>query len=120
MARKLLILARTAGYQAEMTDIDISGFIDNKYEKVPESEFLEAIKAEDVSLAKRYQNALSNGNTLKYVASMKLIDGTPKLTVGLQEVSKNSSIGSLQGTNNIARIETGEYPGDKAWENKAP
>lgn len=81
VARKLLILARTAGYKVEMSDIQVSGFIDNSYGQVPESEFLKAIKAEDVSLAERYQSALETGNTLKYVASMQLVDGLPKLTV---------------------------------------
>lgn len=109
VARKLLILARTAGYKLEMSDIEVEGFIDNKYAEVPSDQFLEAIKAEDASMATRYKEALARGNTLKYVASMQIVDGKPKLKVGLQEVSKNSSIGSLQGTNNIAKIETKTY-----------
>lgn len=120
VARKLLILARTAGYKVEMSDIQVSGFIDNSYGQVPESEFLEAIKAEDASLAERYKSALANGNTLKYVASMQLVDELPKLTVWLQEVPKSGPIGSLQGTNNIAKLETEVYAWPRAWVLTAP
>lgn len=92
-----------------MSDITVEGFIDNKYGSVPEKEFLEAIKAEDETMAMRYKQAKENGNTLKYVATMKIEEGKPVLSVGLREVEKTSAIGSLSGTNNIAKVETKTY-----------
>lgn len=109
VARKLLILARAAGYNVEMEDLQVEWFIDAKYGDVSEEDFLEAIKAEDISMAKRYTKAQERGKTLKYVASMKVVNGEPKLKVGLQEVDMSSTIGGLQGTGNIAQIETKTY-----------
>lgn len=120
VARKLLILARTADYKAEMTDIELEGFIGAKYAQVPENQFLEAIKAEDEDMAQKYKEALASGNTLKYVATMRLENGKPMLKVGLQEVEKTSSIGSLKWTNNIAKIETKRYAESRAWTLIAP
>lgn len=120
VARKLLILARTAGYSVEMSDITVEGFIDNKYGSVPEKEFLEAIKAEDETMAMRYKQAKENGNTLKYVATMKIEEGKPVLSVGLREVEKTSAIGSLSGTNNIAKVETKTYQWARARTLSAP
>ncbi len=120
VARKLLILTRTAGYKVEMGDFEPEGFIDAKYGEEAPEDFLKAIEAENEPMAARYKEALARGNTLKYVATMRLENGEPIMKVGLQEVSKNSPIGWLQGTNNIAKIETKRYAWTRAWTLIAP
>lgn len=72
VARKLLILVRSTGRFADISEVDVSGFIDNKYGEIKDvQEFLTAIEAEDDTMAQKYAEARARGNTLKYVASMK-------------------------------------------------
>lgn len=71
VARKLLILARSAGLMVDMKDVEVQGFVDEKYGKIQNvPEFLKAIEQEDVSMALKYREARERGNTLKYVASL--------------------------------------------------
>jgi len=110
VARKLIILVRTAGYKLEMEDIEIIPFIDKKYGEIEWKEaFFESIQAEDELFQKTYSDAEKKGNTFKYVASMKKEKWKLLLQVGLQEVPKNSQIGSLKGTSNITVIYTDIY-----------
>lgn len=119
VARKLLILARTAGYHVEMEDVEVEWFIDAKYGDISEEDFLTAIKEEDDNMRARYQDAQSRWKTLKYVASMQVAGGL-KLKVSLQEVDVTSSIGSLKGTGNVAEIQTKTYDASRPWVLTAP
>lgn len=121
VARKLLILARTAGYRVNMDDIKITPFIPKEYlneenvEKFMESiEKLDKIFEEKVSLAKQ------KGNVLRYVAKMEVKNNNPELTVSLQEVLKNSSLGSLVGTSNKITVVSKVYPINKPYIVEAP
>lgn len=58
-----------------MSDIQVQGFIDNRYGDIKDvGGFLKAIESEDEIMAQRYAQALSKGNTLKYIASMKVVE----------------------------------------------
>lgn len=111
VARKLIILVRTAGYNVEMKDIKVEPFIDKKYAEVQGgiNDFLKAIQKEDKNFSEKYKEASKKWNTFKYVASMQKIKGKLLLQVALKEVPLNSQIGSLKGTSNITVIYTDIY-----------
>ncbi len=107
VARKLLILARIAGLEVDMDDIEIEPLVSaEKYAHLEGDKFLEAIAAEDEYFAERVAKAAENGKVLRYVASLKTENGKLKMKVALAECDKNSDLGSLQGTLNAAVIET--------------
>lgn len=117
VARKLLILTRTAGYNVEMKDIKISPFIPEKYfveEDV--QKFLESTAELNFYFKDKIEKAEKAGNTLRYVAQME----NGKLTVGLKEVSKQSPLGSLNGTLNKISIVSSAYPVNTPYSVEAP
>ncbi len=106
VARKLIILARYAGHKVNISDIKISPLIDEKYANYEWEEFLEAIKAEDDYFEKKVIEARNRWEVLRYIWEMKSDNWEVKLTVGLKSVPKNSDLGTLDWTSNLAIVET--------------
>lgn len=107
VARKLLILARSAGFAVEMKDIKVEPLISASYGEIADvREFLEALRAEDAAFKDRIDASRETGAMLRYVAEMTVTDGVPALSVGLKPVSRETSIGRLRGTANLVEIVT--------------
>lgn len=111
VARKLVILARTAGYHVGIENVQVEPFIPEKYlleEDV--GRFLDSITELDAEFKERMNRAREKGQTLRYVAQMDVMGETPALKVSLQEVPKESHLGSLKGTLNKVLVTTEAYP----------
>lgn len=118
VARKLLILARSAGYAVNYEDINLSPFVPEEYLKwdgdLKDSSqlklYLEKLSELDGYFKKKFEEAGERDEVLKYVANMEVpIEGLPILTVGLQAVPKDSPLGLLRGTANKAILTTDSY-----------
>lgn len=106
VAKKILILARTAGYNVSIDDIIIEPFIPSEFSKFSGKEFLHEIESLDMGFSDRLEKLRTENKTLRYIASLHIEEGMPIIRVGPQEVSKDSPLGSLTGTNNKVVIET--------------
>lgn len=108
VARKLLILVRSAGFPLEFSQIHIESFIPAEYGKIPDvSEFLQALSRENENLKHRMDAARDQGKTLRYVASFQnLPDKGMAMDVGLREVDISDPLGQLRGTSNLVKIIT--------------
>ncbi len=110
VAKKLVILARTAGFDVSLNDVKIDPFIPQEYLKIDDvNDFLEKIKQLDEDIEKKFAAVREKSRSLKYVAEMKLVEGKPRLTVGLKDVRRDSSLGGLTGTANKVTIITDIY-----------
>ena len=111
VARKLVVLARTAGYPISVSDVKVSPFIPPEYflENNPES-FLNAVARLDDKFSEKVARARSDGLTLRYVARMDIKDTNPTVEVSLKEVPKQSPLGVLEGTMNKIVIVSETYP----------
>ncbi len=105
VARKILILAREAGYAMEMTDIENTGFL-------PESCLVGSVKDFYAEMAKQeahfhglLDDADSRGLTLKYIASFDI----GKAAVGLQSIGPNHNFANLSGKDNAVLFYTDRY-----------
>src|SRR3989338_1899436 len=110
VARKLLIMARTAGYPLSMENITLTPFIPQEYlgeENI--STFLENIKNLDSYFADRIVRLRKEGKVLRFVARLILEGKTPLAKVGIEEVDINSPLGVLKGTSNKVVIVTDTY-----------
>ncbi|MEK6758119.1 MAG: hypothetical protein AABX88_03230, partial [Nanoarchaeota archaeon] len=97
VARKLVILARTSGHDVDMKNVNVSPFIPRKYFARENIElFINSTKELDEDFSIKTKKAKENGGVLRYVARLDSRTAPKKLSVSLQEVSKNSSLGKLE------------------------
>ena len=106
VARKLLILARYAGLEIDITDIHLEPLIDKKYEQFSGEAFLKALEQEDERFRTLSKEAKSNNCVLRYVASLHTKNNSLEISVKLKSCPKYSEFGSLSGTANLVEIET--------------
>jgi len=108
VARKALIIARTLGWDIEMSDVKVEGMYPDSMgqDKMSVPEFMAALPSLDEGMAAKAKAAAAEGKVLRYAAVVE--DG--KCSVGLQTVPKSTAMGSLQGTDNIVEIISGCYP----------
>ncbi len=105
VVRKLVILAREAGYVVEQADVKKNLFIPEKYFTGTIDDFFKNITGIDEELEQRRQEAESNREHFRFVA--KLEDGS--VEVGLQSVGRDHPFYDLEGSNNVILITTERY-----------
>lgn len=104
--RKMLILARDAGYPMEETDVDIESVLPKaSLEAKSVDDFYATLKAEDAHFAKLKDQAEKDGKVLRYIG--KLENG--KVTITLQMVDENHPFYMLSGSDNIISFTTDRY-----------
>ena len=117
VARKLLVLARTAGFDVEINDIELEPFIPDKFfEESDVGKFIKSVESLDNDFHARMSNALQNGNTLRYIASMDTGENKINLKISLMEVPKQSNFGNLHGTLNKLVVVTKTHPENKPYQ----
>jgi homoserine dehydrogenase len=105
VARKALIMARTAGWPLEMEDLEVEALYPSSWSELTIEGFLEKAAGLDDAYAARVAAAHERGEVLRYVACVGPAGGK----VGLAAVPKASNLGSLQGTANMIGIATERY-----------
>jgi len=103
--RKLVILAREAGYKVEQTDVVKNLFISDKYFNGHIDEFWKTVSELDAEFEQKRQALAAQGKRWRFVATMN----KGKCEVGLQEVDSLHPFYDLQGSNNIILITTERY-----------
>lgn len=108
VARKIVILARYAGHNISIDDVEVEPLIDIKYWNIDESEFLESIKEEDERFLSLHNQAKKSGEILCYLGEINYNKKSNKLKlkVWLKSVSKESYLWNLSWTANLAIVET--------------
>ncbi len=106
VAKKILILARTAGYDVSMNDAIIEPFISREFADLHGHDFFHAIQTLDRDFSSRMTRLQAEDRTLRYVATFRVIDSKPEIRVWPQEVSREDPLGSLRWTNNKIVVET--------------
>ena len=103
--RKLVILAREAGYVLEQEDVEKNLFVPDEFFQGSLDDFWKNIPSLDADFEARRQVLEAENKHWKFVA--KLEDG--KGSVSLQEVSRNHPFYGLEGSNNIVLLTTERY-----------
>ncbi len=103
--RKLVILAREAGYKVEQEDVKCNLFIPATYFEGSIDDFWQNIKKMDASFEDMRQKVEAAGKRLRFVAKMD--QGNCEL--GMQEVDAHHPFYELEGSNNIIMISTERY-----------
>ena len=103
--RKLVILAREAGYVLEQEDVEKNLFVPDEFFQGSLDDFWKNISSLDADFESRRQKLEAENKHWKFVA--KLEDG--KGSVSLQEVSRSHPFYGLEGSNNIVLLTTERY-----------
>ena len=103
--RKLVILAREAGYEISQEDVEAKLFIPQSFFDGTLDEFWKNLPSLDADFEARRQELEKQKKVWRFVA--KLEDG--KASVSLQEFDSNHSFYVLEGSNNIVMLTTERY-----------
>lgn len=103
--RKLVILAREAGYPVEQEDVVKNLFVPDSYFQGSLDDFWNTIPELDAEFEERRRKLEAEGKRFRFVARME----QGKCEVGLQEVDLHHPFYDLEGSNNIIMISTERY-----------
>lgn len=103
--RKLVILAREAGYKVEKTDVEALLFIPDEFFEGSIDEFWKNLPKLDADFEARRKQLDAEGKRWRFVATFD----HGKLSVALKEVDRTHPFYNLQGSNNIVALTTERY-----------
>ena len=103
--RKLVILAREAGYKVEKTDVEAHLFIPDEFFEGNIDEFWKNLPKLDADFEARRKQLDAEGKRWRFVATFD----HGKLSVALKEVDSAHPFYNLQGSNNIVALTTERY-----------
>ncbi len=106
VARKLLILAREAGFRLERKDIQVEGLVPAELRAVTDPrEYVERLAAFDDTWRARTELALARGNRLTYLARF---DGT-SATAGPTDIPAENPLVNLRASENAVHYYTDRH-----------
>ena len=105
VARKIVILAREAGYKVEQEDVDCNLFIPNEFFEGSIDDFFKKVESIDAEFEEKRKNIADKNEHFRFVARMN--EG--KVSLGLESVDQNHPFYTLAGSNNVILITTERY-----------
>ncbi|MDE6533165.1 MAG: bifunctional aspartate kinase/homoserine dehydrogenase I [Muribaculaceae bacterium] len=105
VVRKLVILAREAGYEVEQEDVEKRLFVPEEYFEGDAAGFIDRLRGLDPEFEKKRAEADANGEHFRFVASLD----NGKVSVGLRRVDSSHPFYNLAGSNNVILLTTERY-----------
>ena len=105
VVRKLVILAREAGYRVEQEDVAKHLFVPEEYFQGSLEDFWKNLPALDADFEARRKELEAEGKRWRFVATMN----GGKVNVALKAVDRNHPFYNLEGSNNIVLLTTERY-----------
>ena len=106
VARKLLIIARNAGFALGVDEVQVESLVPEALRAISAEQFLARLTELDQPLAARYAEATSKGNVLRFLARL---NQRGKARVGIAEVPATHPAARLYGTDNQFALTTLRY-----------
>ncbi len=110
--RKLVILSREAGYRLNMSDIEASLFVPDKYFEGTLDDFWARVPEMDEEFERRRRQLVARGLRWRFVATMDgggSVASGVRASVALREVDAKSPLYELDGSNNVILLTTERY-----------
>ena len=106
VARKLLILARCAGFALRPDEVEVESLVPESLRSLDVESFLSRLEELDEPLAARFAEAKARGGALRFLARL---NQRGRARVGLVEVPANHPATRLYGTDNQFALSTTRY-----------
>jgi aspartokinase/homoserine dehydrogenase 1 len=106
VARKLLILARSAGFALTRAAVQVENLVPEALRALDTGQFAANLEALDAPLAARHAAVTARGAVLRHLAR---IDRHGHAQVGLVEVAATHPAAHLRGTDNLFALKTTRY-----------
>ncbi len=106
VARKLVILAREAGRELSMAEVEVENLVPDALQNSDADEFMTRLDELDAPMAQRLRQANSSRNVLRYVAHLER-DGVAR--VSLVELPRDHPFANIKLTDNIVQFTTVRY-----------
>jgi aspartokinase/homoserine dehydrogenase 1 len=106
VARKLLIIARNAGFALNTDEVDVQGLVPESLQSIDSEAFLARLEELDEPLAKLHAEAKSHDCVLRFLARL---NQRGRARVGLVEVPHTHPAARLSGTDNQFALTTMRY-----------
>lgn len=110
VARKAVILAREAGVELELADIDVQSLVPAQLSTAAVSsvdEFLDRLAEFDASMAERFHAAERDNRVIRYVAEVNLSTGQAQ--VALRNYPRDHPFAGISLTDNVVQFVTRRY-----------
>ena len=106
VARKLLILAREAGMQLELSDIKIEPILPAGFDDSGDiANFMQNLSAVDAEFSQRVSDAKAQGKVLRYIGN--IVDG--KCQVSIEAIAQDHALYSVKDGENALAIHSRYY-----------
>ncbi|WP_426359561.1 hypothetical protein ACPUVO_04770 [Pseudocolwellia sp. HL-MZ19] len=102
--RKLLILARLAGFELALEDIDCQNLVPENLQSLSITEFLANLNQLDSYFADKLEQANKQNACIRYVAAFTCESNKLKAKVSLEVLPKNDAFANLTPGDNIFKI----------------
>ncbi len=106
VARKLIILAREAGREIELSDVTIESLVPAELTDGNVDTFLAGLARHDGKMATLYESARNAGQVLRYVGRLH---AGGHATVGLERIEQSHPLASISLTDNVIQFTTRRY-----------
>ncbi|HEX6832600.1 MAG TPA: bifunctional aspartate kinase/homoserine dehydrogenase I [Rudaea sp.] len=106
VARKLVILAREAGWELSLADVSVENLVPAPLRDGDANDFMASLEKLDAGIADRLAHARANDRVLRYVARLDRSGGA---SVGLVELPREHAFANIRLTDNIVQFSTKRY-----------
>ncbi|HEY8585225.1 MAG TPA: homoserine dehydrogenase [Rhodanobacter sp.] len=106
VARKLVILAREAGWPLSLEDVDLGGLVPAALATLPLDEFMQRLDELDAPMAAELARAQASAGVLRHVAQL---DRHGRASVRLQVLPSDHAFAHTRLTDNIVQFTTRRY-----------
>ena len=106
VARKLVILAREAGWTLSLQDVSVESLVPADLKEADAATFMASLKQLDEPMQQRLTAAKKADRVLRYVAHL---DRDGRATVGLADLPRDHAFSNIRLTDNIVQFSTKRY-----------
>jgi aspartokinase/homoserine dehydrogenase 2 len=107
--RKLLILARAAGFELSLQDIDCQSLVPEPLRDIPLAEFLQRTEELNDLFLLRLNKAKGKARGIRYVARFVSENGQVSAKVSLEELANDDAFSQLTPCDNVFQIKSEWY-----------